>query len=289
MGGWGPYTLRQIQDLFETYGFTESRSRDDIDDLGGVRRTEAEARQLCVDWDDPDQRSRYLRLVDDVLDEYPEQDGKPPPEAKRIQRALRMALPDDSTEGASEVTADFWQPVDAPRIFLSHHSSAANEVEDLSRMLEVFGFACFIAHDSIQPSRTWLPEVKKALRTCDFLVAYITQGFGDSPWTAQEVGWALGRGLVVVSVCPFGSAPQGFLAEYQAIRYEADMEAKQASRLVFSAIADAVLIGERPGARRGGPEGRPTGGPRSSSFDHADHGEGLGGHCRPDTEACVDR
>jgi hypothetical protein len=37
-------------------------------DVGGVRRTAAEGYQRCIEWDDPDQRRRYLLLVEEILE-----------------------------------------------------------------------------------------------------------------------------------------------------------------------------------------------------------------------------
>ncbi|MCA1695152.1 MAG: hypothetical protein LC749_10695, partial [Actinobacteria bacterium] len=64
MGGWGPYTVRQIAELFLTYGFSETS--DAAGDVGGARRSAAEAYQRCIDWDDPDrsdlQALRFHRI-----------------------------------------------------------------------------------------------------------------------------------------------------------------------------------------------------------------------------------
>ncbi len=248
MGGWGPYSVREIGDLFRTYGFNQSDAR--VGDVGGARRTAAEEYQECIDWEDLDQRRRYLMLVEDVLENYPPVEGVVPQEARAVHRALKLAsvtLP--SSSGEAVVADDLWRPKQAPRVFISHLAERRVEVHELARMLEAFGFACFVAHDAIEPSRSWQREIERALQSCDLLVAYITPGFRVSRWTDQEVGWALGRGVVAIPVAVEGENPYGFIGSYQAIKHNPAMQPADLSRLVFRAIVDAVFAGQRAGAQ----------------------------------------
>jgi len=60
VGGSGPYSVRQIAELFDARDFT---SRDpNTPDAGGERPTEAEARQSQIDFASSDQVRRYLDL-----------------------------------------------------------------------------------------------------------------------------------------------------------------------------------------------------------------------------------
>jgi hypothetical protein len=244
MGGWGPYSVREIDELFRTYGFSETV---ELEDIGGVRRTRAEEYQRCIDWGDPDQRRRYLMLVEDVLSNYPDEDGAPSPIARKVRRALELAnvaLP--SEQPAEQVVAeDIWLPRGGTRVFISHLATRREEIHELARMLRAFGFACFVAHDAIQPSRAWLREIERALRSCDLLVAYVTPGFRDSQWTDQEVGWVLGRERIVIPISVEGEQPYGFFGTYQAVRRREGQGAAALSREIFRAIADAVFIGQR--------------------------------------------
>lgn len=238
MGGWGPYTARQIEELFRTFGFTEST---DVVDIGGVRRSTADAYQACINWADPDQRRRYLSLVEDVLGEYPTVEGKDPPEARAIRRALRLAnvtLPSDGATSVPPSGDDLWAP-DSPRVFISHLASAAGEVHNLATLLHRFGFTCFVAHDAIEPTRAWQKEIERALASCEVLLAYLTPRFAESQWTEQEVGWALGRGAIAVPVAIDGEVPIGFLGAYQAVPHRTGDSAAGLARQVFRAAADA--------------------------------------------------
>lgn len=58
-------------------------------------------------------------------------------------------------------------------------------------------------------------EIEVALSTCDALVALLHEGFHESMWTDQEIGFAMGRAVPAFSV-KFGQAPYGFIGRFQA-------------------------------------------------------------------------
>ncbi len=106
---------------------------------------------------------------------------------------------------------------DGFRLFISHLASQASYLKQVKEGLASLGISAFIAHYDIKPSREWEDEILNALNSCEALAAVLHTGFHDSPWTDQEVGYALGRGLLVVPVM-FGEPPKGFLNRFQAIR-----------------------------------------------------------------------
>ena len=248
MGGHGPYVVRQIHDLFGTYGFHETEEV--AEDLAGVRRHIVEGHQLAIDWADADQRQRYRMLVDEVLQEYTETEGQRPKEARDIERALKLSGVSDAPRAPSDHdAADLWHPPDAPRAFISHLSNRKSDAEFLKRSLGRVGFASFVAHSEIQPTREWRVEIQRALRSCDLLIALVTEKFHDSMWVDQEVGWVLGRDLAVVAVSLDGTKPKGFLESYQAIKWKGDAKSSDLTKKVFIGICDAVFRGQRPQAR----------------------------------------
>jgi hypothetical protein len=223
VGGWGPYTAREIDDLFNSYGFLDQDA--DVPDAGGVRRTAAEGYQARIDFGSTDQARRYLRLVDEVLQNYPDDD---PTDRNSPGQKLRLALGRagitrgrngqldlPGTEAAAtaaldEATENLWRQ-DRTRIFISHTSAHRAQVAALATELNRFA-SCFVAHDQIEPSLQWQDVIERALRSCDVLLAYVTPDFAASHWTDQEVGWALGRELAsilgTVIALRFSPAPQ---------------------------------------------------------------------------------
>lgn len=89
VSGWGLYTIAQIGDLFRDEGFEPA---DSFESGGGGQRKHAEAFQAAIDFRDPDQVERYLRVVERILDDHAEasnEDGKERHE--RLTRALKRA------------------------------------------------------------------------------------------------------------------------------------------------------------------------------------------------------
>lgn len=86
MGGWGPFTVREIEGLFADHGFDQTT---EVEPEQGVRRTAAAERLAAVDWSVPDEQQRLLALVDDVLEFYPDaESGSALSPGRRLRRAL---------------------------------------------------------------------------------------------------------------------------------------------------------------------------------------------------------
>jgi hypothetical protein len=102
------------------------------------------------------------------------------------------------------------------RVFLSHKSENKREASELKGKLNQLGISCFVAHEDIEPTKEWIEEIEKALYSMDALVALITEKFHDSVWTNQEIGFALGRNVLVISL-KMGGDPCGFIGKFQAL------------------------------------------------------------------------
>src|SRR4051794_31447727 len=103
------------------------------------------------------------------------------------------------------------------RLFISHvsplHERAADIAAFLDKRYNVHGF---VAHKDIEPTTQWQNEIEAALNTADALVALLSPGFSASFWCNQEVGWALGRSCLPISV-RLGEDPRGFVGKFQAV------------------------------------------------------------------------
>ena len=90
VGGWGLYKVAQVGNLFRDEGFapaTEFASSG-----GGERKQEAEAFQAAIDFADPDQVERYLRVVERILDDHlAAGDEESTERHERLIRALKRA------------------------------------------------------------------------------------------------------------------------------------------------------------------------------------------------------
>ncbi len=105
---------------------------------------------------------------------------------------------------------------DCFRVFISHKTEVKKETSGLKEKLKLYGISCFVAHEDIHPTKEWQNEIENALHTMDTFVALLTDGFHDSLWTDQEVGFAFGRGVPIISV-KLGKDPYGFIGKFQAL------------------------------------------------------------------------
>jgi len=103
------------------------------------------------------------------------------------------------------------------RVFLSHKSDVKKKTAELRDQLAAFGISAFVAHESIHPTKEWQDEIENSLSTMDAFVALLSKTFHDSDWTDQEVGFALARGIPVISV-KLDRDPYGFIGKFQALK-----------------------------------------------------------------------
>jgi hypothetical protein len=129
------------------------------------------------------------------------------------------------------------------RLFLTHVSEHKIAVAKLKRELACRGVAGFVAHEDIAPSLEWEHEIELALRSMHALAALITEDFHASPWTDQEVGWAFGRGLLVVPI-RLGADPYGFAGKVQAISANLTHPVGIAKALVGALVGNPSTRGE---------------------------------------------
>lgn len=102
------------------------------------------------------------------------------------------------------------------RLFVSHlaeHRKCAHKIRD---KLLAFRVSSFVAHDDIEPTQEWQEVIEEALATCDGMLVLLHPGFHESEWTDQEIGYAMGRRLLIVAA-GFGMDPYGFIGRFQAM------------------------------------------------------------------------
>ena len=102
------------------------------------------------------------------------------------------------------------------RLFLSHLATHRGYAAELQRDCFPFGVSAFVAHNDIEPATTWQDEIESALATCDAMLVLLHPEFHESKWTDQEIGYAMGRQLLVVTL-RLGTDPYGFIGRFQAM------------------------------------------------------------------------
>lgn len=114
-------------------------------------------------------------------------------------------------------TLSIWKP-DQVRLFISHRDNHKVSAKALASSLEEYGIASFVAHDTIEPMSTWQNEIVRGLETMEIMLVYLTDDFHDSVWTNQEVGFALGRNIPIISLKLGVNDPKGFIGIQQALK-----------------------------------------------------------------------
>lgn len=104
------------------------------------------------------------------------------------------------------------------RLFISHRDGDKKAAHELASHLKKRNVSCFVAHDAIEPDEDWQKEIERALQTMDAMLALITETFFESAWTNQEIGFALARGVPVISLKLGTKDPVGFIRNRQAIK-----------------------------------------------------------------------
>jgi hypothetical protein len=117
------------------------------------------------------------------------------------------------------------------KLFMSHLAIHEKLVGQIGHNLAPLGIDAFVAHDSIEPSLEWQTVIETALRACDAMVVFLHEGFHESSWCDQEVGFALARRVPLLPL-NYGVNPYGFMGKFQADRCSSRSEWEVANRIV---------------------------------------------------------
>lgn len=109
-----------------------------------------------------------------------------------------------------------WQDGKA-KLLISHRSEYKHEVRIFAKALQEFGIHGFVAHEDITPTRAWTQTLISALDLMEALLAFITDGFCDSPWVNQEIGFALARQVLIIPLKLQNENPPAFISHIQAV------------------------------------------------------------------------
>ncbi|QXQ05581.1 toll/interleukin-1 receptor domain-containing protein [Sphingosinicellaceae bacterium] len=132
-----------------------------------------------------------------------------------------------------------WEGTRRFRVFVSHISKNRTTATALKQSLAFFAIAGFVAHEDVVPTLQWQDEIERALSTMDAFVAIHTSGFRESTWCQQEVGFAVGRGVKIISL-KMGEDPTGFLGRHQALACRNQTAQTVAQKVNTILLEDAV-------------------------------------------------
>ncbi len=134
---------------------------------------------------------------------------------------LGEMIDDLGIESAAHIAAavqrpTIWSDDEPMRAFISHLSKEKLRATRLREALTSYGISAFVAHEDIEPAQEWQVQIERALHNMDVFISIHTNGFSESVWTQQEIGFAVARGVKVIAI-RMGEDPKGFISKHQAL------------------------------------------------------------------------
>jgi TIR domain len=142
-----------------------------------------------------------------------------------------------------------WQGTNKFRLFISHIAKHKDRATRLRACLALYAISGFVAHEDIHPTLEWEQEIERALYTMDAFLAIHTLGFKDSFWTQQEIGFAVGRSVKIISF-KMGEDPTGFISKHQALPRRGRTAEEIAREVDAILAADPLTAGKLDAAKR---------------------------------------
>jgi hypothetical protein len=106
------------------------------------------------------------------------------------------------------------------RLFISHRSDARHIASEFKSNLSFMCIDAFVAHEDIGDNEVWKSSLQLNLDNCDGFIALVTDGFEESIWCQQEIGWATARKIQTMGIRFRDPVPPlGLLGEKQLIRF----------------------------------------------------------------------
>jgi hypothetical protein len=166
----------------------------------------------------------------------------------KIAEDLELEQEIRAAHGASTAPRN-WQGTTKFRLFISHIAKHKDRATRLRDCLVPYAISGFVAHEDIHPTLEWQKEIERALYTMDAFLAIHTPGFKDSLWTQQEIGFAVGRGVKIISF-KMGEDPTGFISKHQALARRSRTAEEIALEVDAILAADPLTAGKLAADKR---------------------------------------
>jgi hypothetical protein len=125
-------------------------------------------------------------------------------------------------------------PINGLRLFVSHSGQPRETFEQLRAEFEYLHANFFLAPVQIPGGEVWRPVLLRALRSMDVLISVHSNGFSQSAWANQEIGFALARDVPIEPI-QNGELPTGFLAQIQGHFWQVGQE-RQLVQSIFTSL-----------------------------------------------------
>lgn len=104
------------------------------------------------------------------------------------------------------------------KVFVSYSSKDKVIAGKLKEYIEKYDFDVFLAHEDIDQSKKWHPEIESELEKMDIFIPLYNQNFEESDWCYQECGAAILKTDFIFPISLDGiHNGKGFISKHQAI------------------------------------------------------------------------
>lgn len=128
-------------------------------------------------------------------------------------------------------------------LFASHRDTQSGFVGEVANQLQRFGITLFVAHKSIEPDDEWHRAIEESLKNCHGGVVFLSDGFIESQWCDQEVGWLLGRDVPTYALKFEHNHPYGPLGKKQAFTVRQGMTAAELAKELVHWVSSKPGLG----------------------------------------------
>jgi len=126
-------------------------------------------------------------------------------------------------------------------LFMSYANEDRKDVGAVCDILvSKYGYAVFMAHETIRIGKEWMDEIFSNLDQCDGLIAWVTNNFRSKAWPHQECGYARAIKKPIFSVLLTKEIP-GFLSFVQGFRPKDPQDYKQIAQRLHDDISKYLL------------------------------------------------
>ena len=137
----------------------------------------------------------------------------------------------------------------AYRVFISHSSRDRDWVESIRGVASAAGVDTYLYEHDLQPGRVLADKLEEAIRDSDALLVLLTRHGIASQTVQQEVGYARGRGKLIIPLVEEGVSPAalGLLAGVEYIPF--DPANPESALVTLSAVLRKKTVAIQAAAR----------------------------------------
>jgi hypothetical protein len=115
-------------------------------------------------------------------------------------------------------------------VFISYSHKDKKIAGEIKEILEKFDLSCFLAHEDIEPSSSWIENMNQNLKECEIFIPILTTYFNESIFANQEVGGAFFMNKYIFPI-KINQDPEAFISHIQAYSFKIEQDRNRKNEL----------------------------------------------------------